>query len=716
MTAAVARSVLAVVLMGSLVMGILWNLQVRGIFKEEALHVQAHNELAVDALGKQSVDGVMEYIRYRKDSMLDTLKRQVQCRVQEGYDQSLRIYEKNRGRMTDREIQERIVENLRNQYFFSGRGRYIVGTLSGLAVLNPELPSTEGKSILDLKDARGTAVPREVIRQVRDNGAGFVTGYWPHPFGQDDTGLLKVMYVKRFEPYDWYIGTGDFLADTKEQVQNSILQRYSRYANEAGNGVHLFILNQEGAAMTPRLPQPVRGGAGVSASVTAEAIIAEDIKQLKSNPQGVYYTRSAVGADGVSMEMRRVYLQSFPEWGWIIGAEVSPTAVGGVARWTSEQIQRKSMEALLQIMIATLLICGVGAGILKMVMRRFGSDYREFMVFFRQAATENIHIDGERLRVQEFYKMAQLANLMVEKRNDAETGLSQLNEELERRIADRTMELKESVERLETTQELLLEHEKMAMMGSLAAGLTHEMNTPLGVSQTLMSDIGDQLAALQRETAEGTLRKSDMEKRLNRIALDIHLVDVNLKKAVEHVRSLKLIAVDQGSGERRWFNLREYLYEIVVSLGSRIEKCRHKVSVLCEEDLWLDGYPGYLSQIFTNLIMNSIIHGFEGRTGGQIEIEVIGGEERILFRYQDDGVGIPESNMQQVFEPFFTTRRNEGGSGLGLYIVRQLVTEKLQGSINLSSPAGHGVRFDIDIPRNLSMDPEKLENLNLAKV
>jgi len=159
--------------------------------------------------------------------------------------------------------------------------------------------------------------------------------------------------------------------------------------------------------------------------------------------------------------------------------------------------------------------------------------------------------------------------------------------------------------------------------------------------------------------------------------------------------------MDQAGGKRRKFNLCSYINEVVLSLSSRIKKGDHHVEVICDSTVEIVGFPGFLSQIITNLIMNSLQHGFKDRTGGHITLEVIDGGQRILLLYRDDGCGIPARSLNRVYEPFFTTDRDRSGSGLGLNIVHQLVTGRLGGVINLTSTEGRGVLFEIEFPRIL---------------
>jgi signal transduction histidine kinase len=173
----------------------------------------------------------------------------------------------------------------------------------------------------------------------------------------------------------------------------------------------------------------------------------------------------------------------------------------------------------------------------------------------------------------------------------------------------------------------------------------------------------------------------------------------NLYRAAELIRSFKQIAVDQTGGHRRRFYLKEYLQDVILSLRPQLGGTRHPVSLSCPDELVLYSHPGSFAQIITNLVMNSLTHGFEGRDAGHIAIQVSEMPDYIQLRYSDDGSGIAADVLPHIFEPFYTTKRGSGGSGLGLLVIYNIITQSLSGSISCSSTPGQGVLFDIRIPR-----------------
>lgn len=283
----------------------------------------------------------------------------------------------------------------------------------------------------------------------------------------------------------------------------------------------------------------------------------------------------------------------------------------------------------------------------------------------------------------------------------AQKQLEEFNQELESLVDKRTSELQNSVERLENTQQQLVQAEKMAALGDLVAGVAHEINTPIGVSVTSISYLAEKLNGVLAKVNSGSLKKSDLDKFLEVAVEATKSTMINLNRSAELIGTFKQVAVDQTSGQKRSFNLREYLDEILLSLRSKYNRTRHSINIHCPGGLTLNTYPGAFMQIFSNMIMNSLIHGFDEIDSGNIEIRVELGGSKLLIFYSDDGKGMTEEQLERVFEPFYTTKRNKGGTGLGMHIVYNLVTSRLGGTIKASSAPGQGTAYTLSLPSSL---------------
>lgn len=300
----------------------------------------------------------------------------------------------------------------------------------------------------------------------------------------------------------------------------------------------------------------------------------------------------------------------------------------------------------------------------------------------------------------------------ISERKQAEAELLAAKQELEVRVESRTqdllainkklqslnLELQRNMENLHQTQEQLLQSEKMASLGRLVAGIAHEINTPMGVALTASSHLQKMSCDIQGLVDERQLRRQDFEYYIAEVREASAMVQTNLERAAHLVRSFKQVSADQTSELRRVIRLGEYIEEILFSLHPKLKRTGHAVTVDCPADLQWDGYPGALAQVITNLVMNSLVHAYGADEAGIMKIEVRQETNDFLLLYSDDGKGMSPTVRQQIFDPFFTTNRSQGGTGLGLYLVYNIVSRQFGGSIRCESEAGSGSRFFIRIP------------------
>ncbi|MGE5546718.1 MAG: sensor histidine kinase [Solirubrobacterales bacterium] len=272
--------------------------------------------------------------------------------------------------------------------------------------------------------------------------------------------------------------------------------------------------------------------------------------------------------------------------------------------------------------------------------------------------------------------------------------LASVNQELARRTA----EAEEALARLREAQEQLVQTEKLASLGALVGGVAHEINTPVGIALSCASHLADATATVRRLYEGDDLGVDDFRRYLDTASDTSQLIVGNCERAADLIGSFKQVAVDRASSERRRFDLAETIRETVSSLMPGLRPTGHRVLIDCPEGLVVDGYPGALSQVLTNLVMNSAVHGFEPGIAGTFTVSAARQGTGVRLVYADDGKGIPEEHRNRVFDPFFTTRRGSGGTGLGLHIVHNLVVGPLGGTIALDSAVGHGSTFTITFP------------------
>lgn len=290
----------------------------------------------------------------------------------------------------------------------------------------------------------------------------------------------------------------------------------------------------------------------------------------------------------------------------------------------------------------------------------------------------------------------------ITERKNAENEIRKLNEELEARVQLRTAELEASLDTLKRTQKHLVESEKMVSLGRLVAGVAHEVNTPLGVAVTAASYLQEKTADMFACISKDAPDAGETVRFLEAARESSGMILTNLSRAADLIRSFKQVAVDQSAEVRRRFNVAQYIGEVLSSIRPEFKKIKHTITVNCPDTLEIDSYPGVLAQILTNLIMNSFIHGFEKNAGGDIIIDIAQMDNEIRIGYGDNGKGMDPDTLEKIFEPFFTTMRSHGGTGLGMHLVYNLVTQSLGGRILCTSQEGKGTLFDIRFPEGIS--------------
>ncbi|MYM60310.1 ATP-binding protein [Vibrio sp. OCN044] len=291
----------------------------------------------------------------------------------------------------------------------------------------------------------------------------------------------------------------------------------------------------------------------------------------------------------------------------------------------------------------------------------------------------------------------------VSELKQAQLELEKLNHSLEATIAMRTQALQESLRELESTQEKLVESEKMAALGGLVAGVAHEVNTPLGIAVTATSLVEDSLNKLSDSFDNQTLTSTEFTSESQIMDKGLSMLKANLERASILIKDFKSTAVDHISENQSEFNIRQMLEAVLVSLESETKKVPVSIKLIGEREITLNSLSGVLTQVMSHLILNSVYHAFEQTsTPANISISYQQSEHGITFLYQDNGQGIALEDQQKVFEPFYTTKRGSGGSGLGLTLVYNLVNQKLKGEILLESSIGNGVSYKITLPKSLS--------------
>jgi len=325
----------------------------------------------------------------------------------------------------------------------------------------------------------------------------------------------------------------------------------------------------------------------------------------------------------------------------------------------------------------------------------------------QEIVSANHKLDDQNLQLEQEVakKTSSLSKTMLEMNTQQRELIAQQEQlkaensrrsQTEKTLTQTNKELKSSIKELNKAQDRLIDAEKMAVLGKLSAEVYHEINTPIGVSITSTSYLADLLVSMKKDIDKQKLSKRSLDDFIKNADQSLQLLLNNLNRTSELITSYKQVAVDQTSNKTRKVNIAQYLDGIIQSLHPRLKKTKHVININCADNMEVYCHPGAISQIFTNLIINSLLHGFEGISNGIITISAELKAERLHLKYQDNGVGIPESKLSLLFDPFYTTKSGTGGTGLGTHIINELVTDTLNGSITAHSEEGQGLSYDIE--------------------
>ena len=321
---------------------------------------------------------------------------------------------------------------------------------------------------------------------------------------------------------------------------------------------------------------------------------------------------------------------------------------------------------------------------------------------YRQVDEQNLQLEQEVAR-----KTANLSQIMLDLEQQKDELLDsqrKLRTEIEQRrqvedeLRQRNKELASTVLEVNETRDQLVESERLASLGGLVAGITHDVNTPVGISITATSSLQDEFRQLRRDLADGKVTQRQMNEFIEHGEQATALLMTNLRRAAELVASFKQISIDQANEAVRTFNLHDYLHEIMQAMAPAFKQGQHTYTINCPVDVIMQCAPGAIAQLITNMVTNSLTHGFELTTGGEITINVARQDEQLTLVYKDNGKGLEKAQLERLFEAFFTTRQARGGSGLGTHIMYNLVTQTLGGTIYASSRPDAGLTYTVCLP------------------
>ena len=445
--------------------------------------------------------------------------------------------------------------------------------------------------------------------------------------------------------------------------------------------VHLFIINEDRKFIFPKN------------SILQEQTIYKNKDFLKNIEQD---------NNNFTMVVKNseewVISKHFMPWDWIVGYYISNDV-----KYKELHVFKNEfiITSLIVLLIISIFIIAIVRYILTPIIKLTDAS--------KEIASGNLDFN---INIRGSHEINQLSSNFIIMRDKIKKNMKQLNhynEELQKDVDDRTIELEKSYNELEKmvnslrqARDKLVESEKMASLGGLVAGVAHEINTPIGIGLTGITYFLQITEELHKKYEANDMSEDEFLEYLNESKKLGQQVNTNLERTAQLVRSFKQIAADQTSEKKRMFYLKDYIEEVIFSLKYITKKTNLEININCNDTININSYPGAYSQIITNLVLNSIRHGYKNKDDGIITITATKINNNIELIYKDNGTGIAEENLSNIFEPFFTTNREQGGIGLGLNVIYNIVTSNLNGTITCASQQGKGVTFTINIPIELT--------------
>jgi len=618
------------------------------------------------ALIKQEVDRVIDYIEYQRSTTETRLKKELKDQVERAHAITEHLYNQYRQSKTEEEIKGLIREALRPIRFYDGRGYFYIYDLQGTNVLLPFSPHLEGKNLWDLQDSKGGYTIRRMVEMLREKGEGYLTWSWYKP-GETKEMADKVGYSTLFTPFNWWIGTGEYIQDVEEEIQRQTLDRINsiRYGKDG----YIFVYDFEAITLAHYKPENL-------------GINQWEFRDPNGIPVLQELIRGSQRADGVFLEYvatirpqtgepapKMTYARAIKEWRWMVGTGIYIDGINAILAQKKAALENKITRSLTWL-VTTLLLCLLFIALVsRFITGKITTNITGFTTFFERAATGSSIVDERVIHFAEFKGLAQAANQMIDERNRAAAAIDALREQLNR-------------------------SRKMEALGVLAGGVAHDLNN------VLSAIVGYPDLILAR------LPENDPQRRYIEIMRDSGL------KASEIVQDLLTLA-RRGVVQREVLNLNTLIEHYLASPESiKLRTMHPDVRVekrLSPDLLGMKGSRVHLQKTIMNLVVNAA----EAQPGGGVirlatenryldqplrGYEHIEEGEYVVLTVGDEGMGISGDDLAHIFEPFFSKKHlGRSGTGLGMTVVWGTVQDH-GGYITVSSVEGRGTLFELYFP------------------
>jgi len=416
LTSLMLITVLTIIVSFTIILGASWIYDTSRIFNQDIVDIKSVQTRYIQADLKTRVESVIDYITYRKAQTEDTLKDELQSRTNEAYTIMMSIYNENRQTKSKLEIQEMIVNALQDIRFNDGRGYYFVDSLEGEVILYPINPTSHGTNLLDLQDESGNYVLRDEIALVKAKGEGYVEGYWKKP-GNDDKTYRKITFVKEFEPYDWYLGCGDYVDDFTAEVQMELLDYINSLHYGENDSQYVFVHDFVGTELANGLyPELIGTNNYDLKDAKGVSVIQEQIRLCENNEEG-FLTHYWENVDCTGQYEKLTYIGSYKEWNWIIGTGISMEYVNETIIEKEKTLIANVKQKILIIIILLIIMVVISISVVKIYILTISKNIDVFTQFMKSSSAHLKEIDLDQVGYDDFDELIVVTNNMTQRIN-----------------------------------------------------------------------------------------------------------------------------------------------------------------------------------------------------------------------------------------------------------------------------------------------------------
>ena len=626
---------------------------------------------------KREVSRAEQLIKHERSKLDSLIRKNIKDRVYEAHKIATDLYNKYKNTKSKNEIESLIIEVLRPHRFFQGRGYFFAVSLNGISKLS-NTPQLEGENLLSLKTKKGDYFIKKIIKIAKENKEGFYGYSWAKPNNKGD--FDKIAFVKHFEPFDWLIGTGDYVIDVEQKIKQNVLEQIEKI--QFGKEGYIFVVNYDGTVMMNSGSPSIIGENILNVTDANGVKVAHEvIKQAQDPSWDGFFNYSWKKRTTSKVAPKISYNQTVPEWRWYYGSGVYTDDIN-----TEIEQQRDTLEdrLILQLffIITTILIA---ISILFILSKRrayeLNNDLKRLLNFFESLTIKSSPIDTKEFTYSEFNQLALSSNLMLEKQQELEK------------------------QRLKYENQIL-QNQKMSAINQLVGGISHDFNNLLGV----ILGYGEMLES-----------KLNDNKQLMKYA---HQINAAGKRGANLTKKL-LSLTEQKNIETKNSDINSLLLDeedlLKKSLTAKI-----KLTLQLKENLW----PTLINQSdFEDVVLNLCVNAMHAMHEGQQDSKIIISTDHtqikdseaetydlkpgdyVQISVTDNGCGMDAETKERIFEPFYTTR--ETGHGLGLSQVYSFA-KQCDGTVLVQSTVGKGTTFEILIPRNLELNKSDNNNQSIT--